>query len=166
MKLLTQFEVGAILTLFKAVARPKQHDRTVLHFDSRVLCENFRTPKHVVGGQTGPGIVGTSLRSNAERGFFLPLNRAWSTDNASARHRKHGHCDLITGWLKNGGALFLRNYPALLWFTARQAVTALAGCLCAYRTQKRRAIPILAIFKRSNPALWVCCCNRLKPFQQ
>lgn len=109
---LTQFKVGAILTALTSVARTKQHASTI-HFDSSRLCEKFRTPKHVVGGQEGrTGILVTSFRSNAERGFFLPFNSAWSTANAAARHRKHGHCDLITGWLKNGVKLLLLNFCA------------------------------------------------------
>ena len=87
MKLLTHFKVGAILTALKDVARPKQYASTI-HFDSSRLCEKFRTPKHVVGGQEGwSGIVVTSFRRNAERGFFFapPVIRASREQDAFNR---------------------------------------------------------------------------------
>ena len=89
-RLLTQFKVGAILTLFKPFPGQQNNGRTNLQFGPRARRKaNKPCTPCFVGGETEPGIL-TTLRSNAERGFLFPAPVIRASREQDALNRCYG----------------------------------------------------------------------------
>ncbi len=155
------------LAVFKAVGPAEYHARTKSHFDSRARCKADKpsTGKWYSLGPNEPGVVLTlaqagvrfsiSRRPRTVLGQLVMLHAA-DANTASG-------CE--PGWLKNDGRSYFVTTARRCGFTARQAVTALAGCPCAYRTSKAPSDSHSGDHSTHSDPTGVTVCNRLKPFQ-